>query len=148
MTNFSAKYKIMEMFIKVYSGNAIDDAKAITSELKEKNLRGVVVTQLEDEPEGGTLSMAEFMPIIKLVVGSGFAKSTITGLFGLLKNGFFTESKRIESEERIAFARLKVELRVKCGEKERSFGLNDASKESEVLASIDEFSNECDNTVE
>lgn len=97
------------MNLTVHSVAAVADAIAITNDLKEENFRGVKVKQLQAEPKEGELDIAEYLPLIQLVVTSGAAAAFVTGLFGILKNGFFTESKKIASQERIEMAKIEAE---------------------------------------
>ncbi len=99
----------MKMRIQVHSAAAEADAKALSRELEEENLRGLKVSRQSAEPEEGALSGPDWLPIIELVLEPSLAVALLSKLFDLLKTGFFVESKRIKSEERIAMAKIAQE---------------------------------------
>jgi len=96
----------IKISIVVYSESAVSDATEITNKLKDENLRGVKVKQAEAAVESGVLSVAEYLPVIELVIKSGLATAVATQVFSLLQNGFFTKSKEIKSNEKIELAKI------------------------------------------
>ena len=100
---------MIKIDLTVHTDGATEKAEELTQVLKDRNFRGVKVNQAMKEPEEGTLGMEEYLPLIELLVKSGVATALITGLFGLLKNGFFTESKKIASQERVEMAKIELE---------------------------------------
>ena len=72
-------------------------ANEFATALKDKNLRGVKVNQVQAIPEEGSLDMAEWLPIVALVLDSGLAKSVVEPVFDLLR-GLFIERKKIKTE--------------------------------------------------
>ena len=85
--------------IIVHSENAVNDATKISNTLKDENLRGVKVNQPAAPVERGVLSVAEYMPMIELVIKSGLGATVVTQVFNLLQNGFFTKNKEIKSNK-------------------------------------------------
>jgi hypothetical protein len=73
-------------------------ANEFASALKDKNLRGVKVKQTQSKPEDGSLDMAELLPLIKIVVESGFAAGVVTSVFELLR-GLFIEKRKAKTED-------------------------------------------------
>lgn len=103
---------MIKINIEIYSTDALQDATDISNELKDENLRGVSVQQKEAEPLRGELNAAEYLPIIQLLISSGFAAVAVKEIFSLLKNGFFTESKRIKAEKEVAMTKIKADKEV------------------------------------
>jgi hypothetical protein len=95
----------------------LNEANEFADTLKDKNLRGVKVTQAQAKPEKGSLEMAEWMPLINLVIQSGLAATVVTSVFESLKSIFIENKKtkadanleelRIESGERIEMAKIR-----------------------------------------
>ncbi|MEA3450394.1 MAG: hypothetical protein U9Q83_00660 [Bacteroidota bacterium] len=127
----------------------LEQATEFATNLKDKNLRGVKVSQAEKAPEEGSLDVAEFMPLIMLAVKSGLATAVVTQVFGLLK-GFFVENKKTNSNERIEMAKLttenkKVEFNIECNGKKLNFKLSKGSEEEMkgIIETIAAFEKEC-----
>lgn len=100
---------MIKINITVHSSDSTTDASEITRSLKDENFRGVKVKQAQSEPEPGSLDITEYLPLIELLVQSGFAAAFVAQLFGLLKDGFFTKSKEIASNERIEMKKIEAE---------------------------------------
>jgi uncharacterized protein YjaZ len=117
--------------------------------------------------------MAEYMPLIELIIQSGLATAAVTQVFGLLKNGFFTQTKEIASNERIKLAELEankemekikaetekfvktsetaqksnnIELAFECGEKKLNFKLtkDDPEQQKQIMKVIMEMQKDCE----
>ena len=127
----------------------LEQASEFATNLKDKNLRGVKVSQAEKTPEDGALDMAEFMPLIMLAVKSGLATAVITQVFGLLK-GIFIENKKTNSNERIEQNKItseekKIDFNIECGDKKLNFKLSKDSEEEMkgIIETISAFEKEC-----
>lgn len=163
----------IKLKINLHTDDAVNEATQIAKQLKDKNLRGVKVRQPEAEPEDGQLDMAEYLPLIETVIKSGLATAFVTQLFGLLKNGFFTKSKEIASNERLKTAEIEankeiekakleneqqiknaeteqkrdyIELAFECGEKKMNFKLtkDDPEQQKQIMQAIMEMQNNCE----
>lgn len=133
--------------IVVHSENAVKDATEITNTFKDENIRGVKVNQPQAAAERGALSMAEYLPLIELVVKSGLATAVVTQVFSLLQNGFFTKSKEIAANEKIEMAKIAsaeeqakqkndltyLELQLEHNGKKQSFKLPGNEKERKLI---------------
>lgn len=126
--------------------------------LKDKNLRGVKVKQNQVRPEEGSLDMAEWLPLIKIVLESGFAAGAITSVFELLRGVFIekkkaksvyeTERLRIKANEKIEKAKIEqqsnfVEFTLDDGNKKVNlkFYRGDEAEQAELLNIIREMKN-------
>ncbi len=154
----------MKLTVKLHSDKSVEDATKLTNDLKIKNLRGVKVRQQEAEPTEGALDIGEYLPYIKLIIESGLATAALTQIVGLLKNGFFTTSKKIASDERLKNKEIEanermhkreleqkeriekqkieaqnklVELNFECKDKKFSLKFTKDDSEQQVLAKIE-----------
>lgn len=159
----------IKLKINLHTDDAVNEATQIAKQLKDLNLRGAKVRQSEAAPEDGTLGVEGYMPLIEVLVQSGFAAAFVTQLFGLLKNGFFTKSKEIASKERIALEELRikerstiaesnqkldeiaqkrdyVDLSFECGETRLSFKLtkDDPEQQMQIIQAIMEMQRNCE----
>ncbi len=126
-----------------------EQANEFATTLKDKNLRGVKVSQAEKEAQDGSLDMAEYMPLIMLAVKSGLATAVVTQVFGLLK-GFFVENKKTSSNERIEMAKIeaeaqKIDFNIECNGKKLNFKLSKGSEAEMqgIIETIATFEKDC-----
>ena len=110
-------------------------AEEFAEMMREANLRGVRVEQEEAEPEPGTLASPDLLPVVTLLLQGGFATAVIHEVFSFLRA--LTIDKPLE-RKRLANERLKleaesrrVEMTVKCGDKEINLNLVAANEEEE-----------------
>ncbi len=107
-------------------------ANEFASALKDKNLRGVKVKQTQSKPEDGSLDMAELLPLIKIVVESGFAAGVVTSVFELLR-GLFVEKRKAKNEDETERIRIKANEKIERAKIEQQsnfveFTLDDGNK--------------------
>ncbi len=126
-----------------------EQATEFANTLKDKNLRGVKVSQAEKEAQDGSLDAAEFMPLIILAVKSGLATAVVTQVFGLLK-AFLVENKKTSSNERIEMAKIeaeakKIDFNIECNGKKLNFKLSKGSEAEMqgIIETIAGFEKDC-----
>lgn len=109
-----------------------DQANEFAAALKDKNLRGVKVKKAQARPEEGSLDMADWLPLIKIVVESGFAAGAVTSVFELLR-GIFIEKKKAKTQDETERLRIKANEKIERAKIEQQsnfveFILNDGNK--------------------
>jgi hypothetical protein len=112
--------------------NEIEQANKFAGALKDKNLRGARVKQELSKPDDGALDMAEWLPLIKIVVDSGFAAAVVTSVFELLR-GIFLEKKKTKTEDETERLRIMANEKVEMAKIEQQsnfveFTLDDGNK--------------------
>ena len=110
------------------------NATQFAQTLKDENLRGLKVKRIEKAPESGALDFAEYMPLVLLSIKSGLVTAIVTQVFGLLKNGFFSENIKTRNNKEIELAKIesenqKIEINIESEDKKVNFKLAKGSED-------------------
>ncbi len=103
----------IKLTLEINSENAVQDATELKELLNDQNIRGVIVEQLEAEPEPGALSGGGLFNEILLKIDPDFVIGAVTAIGGLLSTGFFAKTKSIESNENIELEKIKSAERIR-----------------------------------
>ncbi len=106
----------VNLTLEIKSENAIQDATELKELLNDKNIRGVIVKQLEAEPEPGALSGGGLLNEILLKIDPDFVIGAVTAIGGLLSTGFFAKTKSIKSNANIELEKIKSAERIRMRE--------------------------------
>jgi len=139
---------------------AFDDktqADEFETAVRYKNIGGVKVKRPKKQTETGTLDgITEYLPLINLVVQSGFATAVVTQIVSMLKGVIVerhknkldaeTERQRIAANERIELQKNagKINFSIEMNGKKLNFTLSEGNNEelNRILHSVTENLND------
>ncbi|MBD2703414.1 hypothetical protein IC229_22410 [Spirosoma sp. BT702] len=78
----------MKIEIKLSANTKLPDVVALNEYIREHNIKGVISTVEEAEPTQGSMSFDDYLPAIKLVLGSTATVGGIKGIFDIIKSYF------------------------------------------------------------
>jgi hypothetical protein len=82
----------------------------------ENNLSGIQARLERKEPEAGTLSGGEYLPLIKMLLGSTVVATTVKSLFDIIKKYFELQESKTKAKTDVEKAKInagKVQLKLK-----------------------------------
>lgn len=97
----------IEFEIEITGPDAVQQAKRLDNAIKERNMRGGYTEVQKAPPQEGTLSVAEWLP---LVMGATVSAAFVKGIFDLIKTMLENRVKReqIASTEKIEANKLQA----------------------------------------
>ena len=123
----------MNIQIKFYE---LEQANEFASVLKDKNLRGAKVKQVQKDPEEGSLDLAVLLPLIMVSIQSGFAATVVTSMIELLK-GVLVENKKTKTDTEVEKLRIVANERIEIAKMENKASIE--NKKIEQQSGLIEF---------
>ena len=78
----------MKIEIKLSANTKLPDVVALNEYIREHNIKGVISIVEEAETTQGSMSFDDYLPAIKLVLGSTATVGGIKGIFDIIKSYF------------------------------------------------------------
>jgi hypothetical protein len=125
----------MELELVLTSTNAHQEIIELDHFISEANLKNVITNVVEVTAEKGAMSGGDYLPIIKIILGSTAIAATVRGILGVVKDYFVfkvAQQQRISEDHKIEFT-MEDQTGKKIAFKINSF---DESERSELLIMI------------
>ena len=84
----------------------LEQANEFAAKMKDKNLRGVKVSQAQKKAQDGALDIAEFLPWVSLAVSSPFVKTVAIKVIEYLQ-----ERMKVKTEEKMKTKKTKLKIK-------------------------------------
>ena len=92
----------MKIELTILTENAVDETINLNTYIREHNVKGVM-TEISEKPvEKGAMNIADYLPMIQMVLGSG----GVVGLITVIKSYYET---KINAEKEIKLAEIKAQ---------------------------------------
>lgn len=78
----------MKIEIRLIAEDNTNEIVTLNDYIREQNIKGIITTIKEEEPVQGAMNLNDYMPIIKLVLGSTATAAVVKGIFDIIKNYF------------------------------------------------------------
>lgn len=137
----------MNSEITIYLEPTSDDdaAENLKNFIAENSLPGVQAKLEAKQPEAGALSGGEYLPLVKMLLGSTVVASTVKSLFDIIKQYFELQKTKTKAATEIEKAKInagRVQLKIKnkTGKSvDLTFTAFDEKERSEFFKNIDEI---------
>lgn len=91
----------MKIEIKLNTKNADEEITSLNDFISEHNIKGLSNKIAISEPEHGSMSVGDLMPIIQMILGSTVVAAGVKVIFDIIKNYFDLRKQKITSQSEL-----------------------------------------------